>query len=239
MVKKLTQKERLALKEQEEAKQIEFVETTEYSVDEYNKAVEEIKVLEEMSEGQELPWKLERFCQEYVTHYDEDRAAQKAGFPPWHSIAVGKRLIADPIIQSRIQQLQEFESVKLGINRSRILSEYMKFVNFNVQDVIDDDGCLKPLHELDRSTAAAIRELKLGSKKVKDKDGNEVLKSYIKEFATVDKKSALDALAKHLGLFDKDQKKELPIDLKTLLTLLDPEKADQIKLALAKRIGEK
>ncbi|HBG49455.1 MAG TPA: hypothetical protein DDW90_08150 [Cyanobacteria bacterium UBA9971] len=227
------------LKQDNLNQQMERIKTEDYSVDDYNELVNEVHSLETIEEGEDLPFRVSRFCQEYVIWYNEEKAAQKAGYSLWNAGAAGSRLLSNPKVRREIERLQKQISVKLQITQERVLTEYAKLAYSNVKDLYNEDNSLKNLSEMDRDTAAVISGLSIGVKTVKDKDGNEKLESYIKELKTVDKKSALDALAKHLGMFEQDNDRKIPVDLKTLISMFPKEVQDSIKVGLARRIGNK
>lgn len=221
------------------AEKLDLIKTEEYSVEEYNNAIKEIESLKNLENYQELPFRAERFCQEYVTHYNEEKAAQKAGWPIWNAAVAGKRLLAEIRVQNRIEELQKNISVKLKITRERILEEYAKIAYSNLQDLYNDDGTLKDISKIDRDIAASLSGVEFGQRKNVKDDGTVEYIPFIKKVEQINKKSALDALSKHLGLFDKDSDRQLPVDLKTLIGMFPPETQEAIKLSFAKRIGNK
>lgn len=227
------------LRQEDINQQMENIKTEDYSVDDHNELVKEIILLEQAEEGEDLPFRVSRFCQEYVIHYNEEKAAQKAGYSVWNASAAGSRLLSNAKVRKEIERLQKQISVKLQITQERVLSEYAKLAYCNVKDLCNDDDTLKSLSEMDRDTAAVISSLSFGVKKVKDKDGNESLQTYIKDMKTIDKKASLDALAKHLGLFEQDPDRKIPMDFKTFLSFLPKEDQETIKVYYSKKIGNK
>jgi len=217
--------------------QLDLIKSEDYSVDDYNDFVNEINLLEEIEEGEELPFRTSRFCQEYVIHYNPEKAAQKAGFPLWTSASAGTRLLSDPKVRKEIERLQKQISIKLQITQERVLTEYAKLAYSNIKDLYNDDGSLKKISEMDRDTAAIISSLSIGAKKIEDADGNEKIETYIKDLKIIDKKPALDALAKHLGIFEQESDKKIPFDFKKFMSLLPKDTQETIKAGWAKRIG--
>ena len=232
-------KDKKAIKKQELDKQLNNVLENEYSAEDQNAVVKDINSLKYLNEGEELPYKIARFCQEYVIHYDFEKAANKAGYPLWSAASAGRRLLSDPRVRAEIERLQKQISVKLQITQERVLSEYAKLAYSNIQDFFDENGKMKSIPELDRDIAASIAGLDLGVKKVKDADGNETLETYVKNIKHVDKKAALDALSKHLGIFDKEQNRQMPVDFKMFLSALPKEVQETIKVSLAKKLNSK
>lgn len=92
------------------------------------------------------------------------------------------------------------ELARMRITTEHVLDEYARIAFFDIRKLFDETGKLLPVHQLDDDTAAAIIGLDV---KVLGKDDNfaELVK-----YKMADKKAALDALAKRLGLFDETQK---------------------------------
>ena len=219
--------------------QMEQIKSEEYSASDYNEFVQEINSLEKLEEGEDLPFRISRFCQEYVICYDEAKAAQKAGYSIWNASAAGIRLLNNPKVGKEIQRLQKQITQKLQITQERVLEEYAKIAYMNIKDYVNDDGSLKSIGEIDRDAAAAIIGINIGVKKVKDSEGNEKLETYIKDLKSADKKAALDMLAKYLGMFVNDVDRKIPVDLKEFIKMLPKETQEAIKIGFAKRLNKK
>ena len=73
----------------------------------------------------------------------------------------------------------------------------------DIRKAFDENGILKPIHELDDDTAAAISGLEVDKKvsKMTDENGEPMVESHLHKIKLSDKKGALDSLAKTLGLF--------------------------------------
>ena len=76
--------------------------------------------------------------------------------------------------------------------------EYAKISFFDPRRLYDGSGKLLPVHELDADVAAAIGGVDVAERSLGD-DGSE----FTKKIKFIDKKGALDSLAKHLGMFSE------------------------------------
>jgi phage terminase small subunit len=220
--RKATVKEKTAAKRDYIATEMEIIQTQPYEPDEYIAAVKE---LEGITDKDELPFKVELFCNEFVIHNNEEKAAEKAGWPIWQAAAFGRRLLTYPRVRKEVEKLQKKIVKKLQITQERVLTEYASVAYSNLQDYYHEDGKLKKIQELTREQAAAIQEF------VYDRSGN------VKGYRLIQKNYGLDALSKNLGLFDKDAERTLPVDFKQFLALLPQDVQDNIRVSLAKRIG--
>ena len=135
--------------------------------------------------------KEEGFCRAYVrigvgiTAYREAFETQAVDSSVY---SLCSRLLDKDKIQSRIQELRAAVALRSEISIGRVLAEYGKLAFVDVRKAFNSDGSLKPIHDLDDSTAAAIAGIEF--------DGTAVSKLKIS-----DKRAALDSIAKHLGMF--------------------------------------
>jgi len=220
--KRVSKKEKTAVKQEYIDTELEIIQTQPYEPEEYIAAVKE---LDGITDKDELPFKVERFCNEYVIHYNEEKAAQEAGWPIWNAAVFGRRLLTIPRVKREIENRQKKITKKLQITQERVLTEYASVAYSNLQDYYDEEGVLKPIQKLTREQAAAIQDI------VYDRKGNP------KSYRLLQKNYGLDALSKNLGLFDKDAERTLPVDFKQFLAMLPQETQDNIRVSLARRIG--
>src|SRR4051794_40162635 len=109
--------------------------------------------------------KQESFCQKYIEtgnaseayrqSYDADNMMAKS---VWEEAS---RLLADPKVTSRVEELKAVQLNKHGVTVERVIKEYAKLAFLDIRKAFDDEGRLKPIHELDDETAAAIAGLEV------------------------------------------------------------------------------
>ena len=66
------------------------------------------------------------FVQEYLLDFNATRAALAAGYSKRTAYAIGYNLLKLPNVQKKLQELTEQDSIRLGLNRERVLREYMR-----------------------------------------------------------------------------------------------------------------
>lgn len=202
----------------------DLINNTDYSADEYNQA---IKIIQSITDQDELPWKVQRFCSEYVVHYDGQKSAIKAGWPEWNANTFAKRLLAHPRVRAEIERLQKNVATKLQITQERVLEEIAHMAYGNVANFYDEEGILIPVHKLEKHISASIQDM------VYDRGGR------LLGYKLAAKSVALDALSKTLGIFDKGSDRTLPVDLKQFISMLPQELQDTIRVGFARRVGNK
>lgn len=155
--------------------------------------------------------KQERFCQEYIIDLNATQAAIRAGYSESTANVQGSQNLVKLSIQSRIQELNKGRSEATGITQNRVLEEYAKIAFFDIRNVYTEHGVLKPPGELADLEAGAIAGIKTFEVYAAgDKVGEN------KEVKVFDKLRALEALGKHLGIFDADNKQK---ELKTTVVV--------------------
>lgn len=128
------------------------------------------------------------------------------------------QLLKKPRVAEYIKKRLERISDKAEINVEWVLKKYKMLVEYSIADFFDDKGKIKPLSEIPKDKLYAVCGFKV-NKIISAKDSEEI-KTIIRELKFSDKKGALDSLAKHLGMFEKDneQKNKLPIEINVRLT---------------------
>lgn len=96
-------------------------------------------------------------------------------------------------------QREALEQVKAEakLTAQRVLDEIAKHSFSNVQDLFDEAGNLKPIHQLTRDQAACISSLEVIKKNAAPGDGQTDI---IHKVKVVEKTKSLEMLAKHFAL---------------------------------------
>ena len=152
-----------------------------------------------------LPLNYQQFVTEWLISANGSEAARKAGSKASNISQAGRQLLRKAEIQRAICEMQAQISEKLEITAEKVLKEMARIGFSDLRNIFDDKGALKSIDKLDHDTVAAIASIKVVTNMV----GDEV--QYTKEIRCWDKKGALEALAKHLGLFDADNTQKRPM----------------------------
>jgi len=157
-----------------------------------------------------------RFCEEYLIDLNATKAAERAGYSMASAYQSGYENMTKPEIQSYIQQLKEERSRRTEITADMVLAEIAKLAFVNMSDFYDELGNLKPVNKLTRDQAAAISEINTKELKVAGDDFSE---SQIVDtkYKLNPKLAALEQLAKHTGIFEKDNKQKAVASVQIVL----------------------
>jgi phage terminase small subunit len=169
-----------------------------------------------------LPLRQVQFVEEYLVDLNATKAAKRAGYSEKTAYSQGQRLLKNVEIQALLQERRAKLSEKLEISAERVLQEQAKLAFYNVLDLFNDDGTMKPISEIQANLGAAINGLDIVDiTSFKDDDGPQVLQTLLKKVKFHDKGKALDALSKHLGLYEVDNTQRGNADLKTRKEFID------------------
>ena len=147
--------------------------------------------------------KQESFIQEYLIDKNATQAAIRAGYSQKTAKMTGYENLTKPYIQEAIKKGLAKLADKLEITQERVLKELARIAFFDPAKMLDEDGSVLPLHEMDEGTRAVIAGMDvevLISKR--GKTGKQT--GTIKKIKIANKLTALDQLGKHLGLFEQD-----------------------------------
>ena len=151
----------------------------------------------------DLPPKKLRFCEEYVVDYNGKMAAIRAGYAARGAHVQACRMLTEPNVKVKIDELRKARSIRTQITADRVLEELAR-LSFYDPKVIAEAKVTGPddIATLPEDVRRAIIGWSW------DKAGNFTLK-------LSDKKSTLEALGRHLALFTDN------VEKKVELTILD------------------
>lgn len=149
-----------------------------------------------------LTAKQKRFCDEYLIDLNATQAAIRSGYSPKTACEQASRLLANVKIQDEIAIEMAERSKRTGINQDRVLMEIAKMAFVNIDDVIDLDTA-KVKRTATKEDLACIQSVKIKPTEF----GTE------REIKLCDKKSNLELLGKHLGMFKDKVELEADMDL--------------------------
>jgi phage terminase small subunit len=137
-----------------------------------------------------------RFVEAYLVCGNATEAARRIGLSETNAQGNGFRLARVPAVAAAIKAEQEASAQRTRITADRVREELARIAFAEIGDIADWDGedfVLRPREAIARDDRAAIAELRL-------KQGKHGVRATIKLHS---KQRALDALAKHLGLYSK------------------------------------
>jgi len=142
----------------------------------------------------------EAFAQALAKGMSADEAYVKAGFKANRGNA--SRLKANENVASRVEEIVNRGAEKAGLTVAKVLDELARIGFSDLRKAFTAGGSLLNPEEWDDGTAAAISSVEVVTRPTgeKDQDGRAVIE-HVHKIKLWDKNSALEKIAKHLGMF--------------------------------------
>ena len=150
----------------------------------------------------DLTGKQQRFVEEYLVDLNATQAAKRAGYSEKTAEQVGYQLLHKTLVQRAIQEARAKQQERTQITADAVLKEYAKIAFFDPRKLFHDNGQPKDIAVLDDDTAGALAGLDVTEEYEGNGQDREFV-GYTKKYKIADKLRALEALAKHLGLFER------------------------------------
>lgn len=144
-----------------------------------------------------LTGKQRRFVDEYLIDLNATQAAIRAGYSKKTAQIIGFENLSKPIIAAALQMRMKAREVRTEITQDRVLQEYAKLAFLDPRRFYDETGTLIPVNLLPADVAAALVGVDVTESY--DKEGQSAITT--KKIKFIDKKGALDSVARHLGMF--------------------------------------
>jgi phage terminase small subunit len=154
-------------------------------------------------DASKLTEKQKRFCAEYLVDLNATAAYKRAGYAGQGNTAEvnASKLLRTAKVCTEIAAQQKRLQEKTGITQERVLAEYAKLAFLDPRRFYDDGGALIPVHSLPADVAAALAGMEVTvARSGTDEDGKPEYED-VKKIKFIDKKGALDSIARHLGMF--------------------------------------
>lgn len=163
--------------------------------------------------------KQKRFCEEYVVTLNGAQSAINAGYSEKTARQKAYELLSQDDIQKRIQELQKEVSDRNKITVDECVSLLASMARFDIADLYDTAGNLKPIHDIPKDTRLVIESIDTDEITAEGAKIGEV-----KKLKLSNRRANIIELMKHLGGYNEDNKqKEVSINLISLGKGLNPE----------------
>lgn len=161
----------------------------------------------------------EAFCQEYLIDFNQTRAAKRAGYEGNHVAQQGHLLIKKPKVAARVEELIAERKKRLEFDQDRVLNEIAAIAFGTLRPVVSFNADGTPFIDISDATQdemGVISSIEVDT--YMDGKGDQAREVKSVKVKLYDKLSALDKLAKHLGL--TNTKLEITMDADTAQLLM-------------------
>lgn len=152
----------------------------------------------------------ETFCREYLVDFNGTRAAVAAGYSKRSARQQASRMLTEPNIQARLDELRKERAERLEITGDQVLREFARVGFSDIRQVVTWEGdgdetrvSLTPSGDIPLDAARALSGVKVKRQRRID-EGGVTIETIDFDIRLHSKDQALQALARHLGLFEKD-----------------------------------
>ena len=162
-----------------------------------------------------LTAKQAKFIEEYLIDLNASAAAKRAGFSQKNSDIIGYQLLQKTTVQKALAIARQKLSAKAGVTQEMVIEGFRQIAQADLAECYNPDGTLKNIHDI----PAEARQALAGVEVFEEHDGrgeNRTFVGYTKKIKMWDKVKALDSLAKHLGLYDADNKRKLYLSVEEM-----------------------
>lgn len=148
-----------------------------------------------------LPAMQDAFVDRYLVHLNATKAAEEVGYK--HPNTKGPALLKLPNVAAAIQKRMSERQRRTQITQDRVIEEYARIAFANTADFFEWDerqSRFVPKTDLSPDQLAALQEITSDTHLTRDANGQPRARMKMR-VRLHDKVRALDALAKHLGMF--------------------------------------
>ena len=136
------------------------------------------------------------FVAEYLKDLNASAAARRAGYSEKTAFRSGIENMQKPAITDAIAAAMQERSERVQITADRVLIELGRLAFLDIRKAFNADGSLKPIHELDDDTAAAIAGIE-----VSETAGGDGSAGTLKKIKLSDKRASLELCGRHLQMW--------------------------------------
>jgi phage terminase small subunit len=150
--------------------------------------------------------KAKRFVAEYLIDLNATKAAERAGYSKRTAYSSGQRLLSHVEVKAELEKRMAKRAAKTEITADRVLQE-LGLIGFgDLRAIFDEDGRLRPMHELPESVSRTLGTVEVKRETVKRNVSGEVetdVSEQVIKVRTWDKIRALELLGRHLALWNE------------------------------------
>jgi len=153
-----------------------------------------------------------KFAQSYLavgqpTYFNAERSAANAGYAPGYCKGKAYTLLGRVGVQEEMAKIREQRRKQTTIaSPEEVLETLTQQLRTLPNELAGEDGALIPLNKLTREQAQAVAGVKETRKAIAS--GEDVITETKLEYKLVDCQKAAEMLAKHHGLFEKDNEQQ-------------------------------
>jgi phage terminase small subunit len=169
----------------------------------------------------------QKFVEEYLVDLNGKQAAIRAGYSPIAAQETASGLLSLPKVNLLVRAGKRAMAADAKVRTQDVIAGFGRIAFFDVRRLFDEEtGQMLPISELPDDIAYVVQGLEVSRSMEQLPDGSTAPKvTYKLKFA--DRTKALDSLARHLGLYEADNRQTNPVD--TLMDFIASRKSGAMK----------
>ena len=157
-----------------------------------------------------LTAKQEKFCNEYLIDLNATQAAIRAGYSEKTAMEQGYQLLHKTSVSGFIQERQKELQEETRITQKKVLEEYAKIAFSDIRQLFDGNNRLLEIKDIPDGIASCLSSVEVDEIFGQSMEGK-VQIGETKKVKVWNKINALDSLARHFGMFEKDNEQSKPV----------------------------
>lgn len=147
-----------------------------------------------------------KFREAYIANNGNGKqAAITAGFSEKTAEQQASRLLRDVKLRQEIADRAKEVADKYELTTDLVTKSIVQELRFDPKNLYNEDGSLKPIHELDEDTRVGLTGVELVQ------IGSPDAPVFVRKLKWVQKQGAREQAMKHLGMFEKDNTQQRPV----------------------------
>lgn len=166
------------------------------------------------------------FAQEYLAcNLDAEKAAINLGCNPFKAFAYASRMLSRKDVIKAIAEEQRSLEERTRITQEKVLNQLAKLAFFNPKNALNDDYSLK-----DDTQDLSMFTLKFKRTRDRKNGDGTTAKMMLDEihYDAAHQQNALNLLGRHLGFFEKDNKRTFEMRIQDIFSALPPEMVSKL-----------
>lgn len=147
-----------------------------------------------------LTAKQELFVLEYLKDLNATQAAIRAGYSQDTAGSIGSENLQKPEISAAITEAAARQLKRVQVEADFVLTELHGLANVDPAAAYNEDGSLKPIHDMPIAVRKAIASIDV-EERFEGRGGDRQLVGYLRKVKFWPKDRALEMLARHKALF--------------------------------------
>jgi phage terminase small subunit len=164
-----------------------------------------------------LSRKQQRFVTEYLVDLNATQAAIRSGYSAKTAMAQGSRLLSHVEVSGAVQRRAGRMLEKAELTAAGTVEQLRRIVEFDIADLYNDDGQLKPVREWPEHARSAVAGVEVVDTLGNGGEGEELIRTRVSKVKLLNRTDAIKVAMQYLKLIGADNQVTVNISLEALV----------------------